>query len=349
MVEFVTGNLLEADADALVNTVNTEGVMGKGVALQFKRAFPANYKAYRAACAARDVKLGRMFVFDTGQLGRPRYIINFPTKGHWRSRSRLSDIDTGLQDLRRVLTELQIQSVAVPPLGCGLGGLRWSEVRPRIETALVDLPVHALVFEPHGAPAPEHMPNQRPHPRMTSFRATLIWLLSRYLAPGESASPLEVQKLLYFLQQAGEPLGLRFEKQRYGPYADAARHAVQDLEGHFLTGFGDGTGPGDVRLLPGAVDEAAAFLADRPDTRERYERVERLIEGFETPYGLELLATTHWVTAHEQADAPAAAAERVRAWSSRKAHLFTDEHVAIAWQRLDDGGWLASACAPVAV
>src|ERR1035438_1894294 len=295
VVEFITGNLLEADADAFVITVNTKGVMGKGVALQFKRAFPANYKAYRAACAVGEVKLGRMFVFDTGRLERPRYIINFPTKDHWRSRSRLGDIEAGLQDLRRVLTELAIESVALPPLGCGLGGLDWTKVRPRIEAALADLPMRALVFEPQGAPAPEQMPERRPRPRMTPFRATLIWLLGRYLTPGESASPLEVQKLLYFLQEAGEPLGLRFEKQRYGPYADAARHAVQGLEAHYLIGFGDGTGSGDVSLLPGAVDEATAFLADHPDTRERYGRVEQLIDGFETPYGLELLATPHYV------------------------------------------------------
>jgi O-acetyl-ADP-ribose deacetylase (regulator of RNase III) len=340
VVEFVTGNLLEADVDALVNTVNTKGVMGKGVALQFKRSFPANFQAYRAACAAGEVKLGRMFVFDSGRLERPRYIINFPTKDHWRSRSRLADIETGLADLRRVLSELEIESVALPPLGCGLGGLDWSDVRPRIEAALADLSVRAVVFEPQGAPAPEQMAERRPRPRMTPFRATLIWLLGRYLSPGESASPLEVQKLLYFLQEAGEQLGLMFEKQRYGPYADAARHAVQDLEGHYLIGFGDGTGPGDVRLLPGALDEATAFLENHADTRERYERLEQLIEGFETPYGLELLATTHWVAAREHADGPHEAAELVRTWSQRKGRLFTDDHVDIAWQRLDEGGWL---------
>src|SRR5580658_7576492 len=106
MVEYVTGNLLQADAEALVNTVNTKGVMGKGVALQFKRAFPENYKAYRAACAAGQVRLGEMFVFDSGRMHHPRYIINFPTKDHWRSRSGLSDIEAGLVDLRRVLVEL---------------------------------------------------------------------------------------------------------------------------------------------------------------------------------------------------------------------------------------------------
>ena len=190
MVEFVTGNLLEADADAFVNTVNTKGVMGKGVALQFKRAFPANFKAYRAACAAGEVKLGRMFVFDSGRLERPRYIINFPTKDHWRSRSRLADIETGLVDLRRVLEELEIESIALPPLGCGLGGLDWSDVRPRIEAALADLPVRALVFEPEGAPAPEEMAERRPRPPMTRFRATLIWLLAGTWSPASRLRPL---------------------------------------------------------------------------------------------------------------------------------------------------------------
>jgi O-acetyl-ADP-ribose deacetylase (regulator of RNase III) len=124
---------------ALVNTVNTEGVMGKGVALQFRRAYPENYEAYRAACARGEVKIGRMFVYDTGRLGRPRWIINFPTKRHWRSKSSVEDIEAGLADLRDVMPQLEIKSVALPALGAGLGGLRWDDVQPRIEAALGDL------------------------------------------------------------------------------------------------------------------------------------------------------------------------------------------------------------------
>jgi len=341
--------MLEADVDALVNTVNTKGVMGKGVALQFRRAFPANYKAYRAACGAGDVRLGHMFVFETGRLEGPRTIINFPTKGHWRSGSRLADIEAGLRDLRRVLLELGVRSVALPPLGCGLGGLRWSDVRPLIEQALGELPLRVLAYEPQPAPVPERMPEARERPRMTAFRATLIWLLGRYLAPGETATPLEVQKLLYFLQAAGEPLRLRFVKQRYGPYADAARHAVERLEGTYLTGFGDGTGDASVRLQPGAMEEAEGFLADHPETCERYERVAELIDGFETPYGLELLATTHWVVVHEDGGDAQTAARLVRAWTERKGRLFTDYHVAVAWDRLDDGGWFAGSRVAVGV
>jgi O-acetyl-ADP-ribose deacetylase (regulator of RNase III) len=158
MVEFVTGNLLKADVDALVNTVNTKGVMGK---------------AYRAACEAGEVQLGRMFVVLTGYLVHPRLIINFPTKQHWKSRSRIADIEAGLVDLRRVLNEYSVESVALPPLGCGLGGLEWSDVRPRIEAAMADMPVHVLVFEPTGAPAPDKMVDRRERPNMTPGRAAV--------------------------------------------------------------------------------------------------------------------------------------------------------------------------------
>ena len=148
MVEVVTGDLLEADVDAIVNAVNTKGVMGKGIALQFRQAFPENYAAYRAACKAGDVRLGTMFVVPTARPGRPRFIVNFPTKAHWKSRSRLADIEAGLRDLRRVIDEYEIESIALPALGCGLGGLDWADVRPLIEAALEDLPVRALAFEP---------------------------------------------------------------------------------------------------------------------------------------------------------------------------------------------------------
>lgn len=342
MVDEVTGNLLDADADALVNTVNTEGVMGKGVALQFRRAFPGNYDAYRRACARGDVEIGRMFVTETGRLDGPRLIINFPTKRHWRSKSRLADIEAGLQDLRRVLQEWDVRSVAVPALGCGLGGLRWSDVRPLIDSALRELDVHVLVFPPQAAPAPASMRDARKTPKLTPARAALIGLLARYVPIEEGATPLVVQKLLYFLQTAGEPLRLRFVRERLGPYADAARHLVQALEGHYLTGYGDGTGNRAVSLLPDAALAAEAFLADYPETVDRLERLGDLVYGFETPYGLELLATTHWAAVENDASDVETAITVVREWSARKERLFTPSHVIRAWERLDAGGWLDS-------
>jgi O-acetyl-ADP-ribose deacetylase (regulator of RNase III) len=161
MIEIVQGNLLAAKVDALVNTVNTEGVMGKGIALQFRQAFPAMYKAYVADSKAGRVKLGEMNVFDLGGLldYGPRWIINFPTKGHWKSRSRLGDIAKGLESLTVTVCDLKIRSIAVPPLGCGHGGLDWNDVRPLIEKAFAKIPeVRALLFAPSGAPAPVDMP-----------------------------------------------------------------------------------------------------------------------------------------------------------------------------------------------
>ncbi|MEQ1843343.1 MAG: macro domain-containing protein [Verrucomicrobiales bacterium] len=155
MISIASGNLLRAEVDALVNTVNTVGVMGKGLALQFKQAFPANTRAYEAACKGGEVQVGRMFVTQTGQF-EPRLIINFPTKEHWKANSRLVDIESGLTDLIRVIREERVQSIAIPPLGCGFGGLRWEDVRPLIERVFESLPeVQVLLHAPDKAVAPD--------------------------------------------------------------------------------------------------------------------------------------------------------------------------------------------------
>ena len=151
MIEEGHGNLVAADVDALVNAVNTVGVMGKGIALQFKRAFPANFRAYREACRRGEVRLGHVWTFDTGVLGSRRYIINFPTKGHWRHQSRIEDVRAGLDSLVTTVAEHGISSVAIPALGCGNGGLDWRDVRPLIETACARMPnVSTLVFPPRA-------------------------------------------------------------------------------------------------------------------------------------------------------------------------------------------------------
>ncbi|MCA1008313.1 macro domain-containing protein [Rhodococcus hoagii] len=154
MLTTATGDLLHADVDALVNTVNTVGVMGKGIALQFRRTYPDMFKAYAAACNAGDVQLGRVHVWETGALDGPRFIVNFPTKGHWRSASKLGDIASGLTDLVRVIREHGITSIAVPPLGCGNGGLDWADVEPLIQRAFADLPdVDVRLYAPDAPPS----------------------------------------------------------------------------------------------------------------------------------------------------------------------------------------------------
>lgn len=153
MVEITRGNLLTAGAEVLVNSVNCVGYMGKGVALQFKKAFPENFAEYQKACKAGLVRPGKMFVFETGSMLDPRYIINFPTKRHWRGKSRYEDIEAGLRALVSKVMQLGIRSIAVPPLGCGLGGLDWRRVRPMIEVAFARAPdVRVMLFEPVGAP-----------------------------------------------------------------------------------------------------------------------------------------------------------------------------------------------------
>lgn len=152
MIQITRGNLLESDAQALVNAVNCVGVMGKGIALQFKQAFPENFKAYEKACKQKSVVPGKMFVFSTGNSGNPRFVINFPTKRHWRDKSRLEDVQSGLVDLVNVIKESNIESIALPPLGCGLGGLEWGVVKSLIEEALADLSdVKVLLFSPEGS------------------------------------------------------------------------------------------------------------------------------------------------------------------------------------------------------
>ncbi len=352
------GNLLDADADALVNTVNTVGVMGKGIALQFKQAYPANYRVYEEACHRGQVRLGHMFVTRTGTFGPPRLIVNFPTKRHWRARSRLGDIEAGLADLRRVIGDYGITSIAVPPLGCGNGGLDWSDVRPLIVQALGDLAdVHVMVYPPNGAPPPESMPVRTGRPHMTAKRAALLSLVARYLGlrqieqPGapDGASLLEIQKLMYFLQETGQSLRLNFAKARYGPYAENLNPVLQALEGHYLRGYGDRSQEvsrlSPIDLLPGAEDEAYAGLGnDSGATESRVDSVLQLVSGFASAYGLELLATVHWVVTREGGNAadPEALTRLVRTWSRRKNRLFTDAHVRTAAEHLARHGWLTA-------
>ena len=317
--------------------------MGKGIALQFKYAFPANFKAYGKACKRGDVTLGKMFVFDNGHFTEPRWIVNFPTKGHWRSRSRISDVKVGLDDLRRVIVELGIISIAIPPLGCGNGGLDWIYVRPLIKEKLDGLQTEVLLYAPVGAPPASGMVNSTPRPAMTPGKAALVAIVDQYSAVALGATQVEIQKLMYFLQEAGEPLNLRYAAHRYGPYADNLRHALKAVEGHYLKGYGDGSArvhnAEPISVLPGAALEATDMLADKAITK-RVESVLDLIEGYESAYGLELLASVHWVATRGEENSLDAVTQRLQAWSYRKQRMFTKEHIEAAWNQLHENGWL---------
>jgi O-acetyl-ADP-ribose deacetylase (regulator of RNase III) len=344
MIEQGHGDILRTDAEAIVNTVNCVGIMGRGIALQFKNAYPANFEAYAEACAVGAVEPGRMFVFETGYLTNPKFIVNFPTKRHWKGKSRIEDIESGLKDLRSVILKHHIHSIAIPPLGAGLGGLQWSDVRPRIITALEDLSdVRVRLFDPGGAPPAAVMARTAEVPKMTAGRAALVVLMHRYLGGllDPFVSLLEVHKLMYFMQVAGQPLQLNYKKANFGPYAENLRHVLSKIEGHLVTGYADG---GDqpnkqLELVPGAVADAETFLANDVDAKSRFDRVAALVNGFETPFGLELLATVHWVVSQENALTFEEAVEKTYAWNDRK-RSFTRDQIALAFETLDQRGWV---------
>jgi O-acetyl-ADP-ribose deacetylase (regulator of RNase III) len=342
-IEYRTGDILNTDVEALVNTVNCVGVMGRGVALTFKEAFPENYKAYRIACERKEVQPGRMFVFETGYMANPKYIINFPTKRHWHGKSRIEDIDAGLKALASEIRARKIRSIALPPLGSGLGGLDWQEVRPRIERTLSTLDdIQAIVFEPREAP--ESIPAKRKGkpPKMTEGRAALIGLMQRYLGGllDPFVSLLEIHKLMYFMQEAGQALRLKYVVAPYGPYAENLRHVLREIEGYYVSGYGEGGDEPDKRieLVPGAVEDAEAFLSKHAKTRSRFDRVAQLVEGFETPFGMELLSTVHWIVAHGARD-EAAVVSKFYEWGDRK-RQFSPRQIRMALDTLGRKNWL---------
>jgi O-acetyl-ADP-ribose deacetylase (regulator of RNase III) len=284
-----------------------------------------------------------MFVYETGKFS-PRYIINFPTKRHWKGKSRIEDIDAGLIDLVRVIKDRKILSIAIPPLGSGLGGLNWSDVRPRIVAALEAVPdVTAIVYEPSGAPDSAALARNRNVPNMTPGRAALVVLMQRYLngLMDPFVTLLEAHKLLFFMQEAGEKLKLKYNKASYGPYAENLRHVLTSIEGHLVTGYSDGGDDPTKRLclVPGAYEDADRFLADQDETRMRFDRVAKLVEGFETPYGLELLSTVYWVAKNENARTLSEVESKVYDWNDRK-RRFTPAQIAVALKVLGERGWL---------
>jgi O-acetyl-ADP-ribose deacetylase (regulator of RNase III) len=351
MISFTKGNLLEANVEALVNTVNTVGVMGKGIALMFKEAFPKNFKEYEAACKRKQLRIGRMFVTETGELMGPKWIINFPTKVHWRQRTKIEWITEGLQDLRRVIEENEIRSVAVPPLGCGNGGLDWQEVRPEIEDALGSLSgVDVIVYEP--TLKYQNVAKRNGVEKLTPARALVAELVRRYWVLGIECSLLEIQKLAWFLERSvrtlalEDPLDLRFEADRYGPYAHRLTHLLDALDGSYLhcdKRITDAS-PFDVIWFDDSRKERVALYLKSQEAREFAEALERtsaLIDGFESPLGMELLATVDWLIHKQGVNATVSdVLAGLRKWpggkdaADRKIRLFDARLVELALRRV---------------
>lgn len=351
MIRYTQGNLLEAPAEALINTVNEVGVMGKGIALMFRETFPDNARAYEDACKEGDVHVGHVLATRNPALLGPRWIIHFPTKKHWRNPSRLEWIRDGLRDLMKVVRQHEIRSVALPPLGCGNGGLEWEQVRREIEAAAVELPdVEFLVF----APTTEYQnaPKREGIEELTPARALIAELVRRYAVLGLECTNLEVQKLAWFLHRMvatlnlPDPLDLRFAADKYGPYADRLRHLLNGLDGSYLhceKRLAD-AGPFDLiwfedskrgkveQYLRGA--QASAYLP-------ALEKTAATIDGFESPLGMELLATVDWMLSEGGCD-PSVEGLRhgLESWpggksaARRKLKLFDRRLLALALERL---------------
>jgi len=349
MIRFLTGNILESQAEALVNTVNTEGVMGKGIALHFKERFAGNYQLYRAACKLGAVRVGAMFVTQPQELVGPKYVINFPTKTSWRMPSELAYIKLGLTALTDEVANLDIRSVAIPPLGCGNGGLNWGDVRPLIEAAFAHLPdVDVLVFEPAATRFGERKIGSDV---LTPTRALMFDAIRRYGILDGDCTPIEAQKLAYLVNRVAaglgtaSPLKMTFSAQRYGPYADALRHVLMGMDGSFLdcdVRIADAGVMDVLRISNAQRDRVRAYLAAPPQLALRaiLDAAEKLWTGFETPFDMELLATVDWIqNQHIKALTPEQLLAKVREWphpegAMRKLRLFDLRSVQIALERL---------------
>ena len=318
--------------------------MGRGVALAFKEAFPENFKLYAAACKRGEMQPGRMFVTATGSLTPPQWIINFPTKRDWKGKSRIEDIESGLKDLVRVIEEHQISSVALPPLGSGLGGLKWEKVRPLIEKYLRELPsVEVTIYEPR-----ENLDDVTPAkrgevPPMTTARAVVIAMMRRYLSAmlDPNITLLELHKLLYFMEVAGQGLSLHYQRAPYGPYAENLRHLLDKMNHYYIKGFRrDGDAPTtNLELLPGSYADAEQFLAKDSDAEERLRKVFDLIDGWESPHGLELLSTVLWISREKHPGTTHDYIKYMYEWGPRKKQ-FTERQIELAVSNLAEHHWI---------
>jgi O-acetyl-ADP-ribose deacetylase (regulator of RNase III) len=350
-MEFTQGNLLEADVEAVVNTVNTVGVMGKGIALMFKERFPENYEEYRKACKAGKVNTGELFITHSPELGGPQWVVNFPTKENWRNPTKMEWVESGLVKLREFIQDEKVRSIALPPLGCGNGGLSWPDVRPKIEAALGDLEgVRVVVFEPTAKY--QNVAKKKGVEKLTPARALIAELIRRYWVLGIECTLLEIQKLAWFLERSiarlglDDPMDLRFQADRYGPYAQRLTHLLDSLDGSYLHC--------DKRLSDAGPMDTIWFEESKRQTVDLYlrsaeakqflpalEATETFIDGFQSPLGLELLATVDWLISREGAEASVEGIRRaLDGWpagaqaAERKQRLFDDRMIGIALKRI---------------
>ncbi len=339
MIKYITGNILESNAEALINTVNTVGVMGKGIALQFKKAYHHNYKSYIDACKKNEIEIGRLFVVKDSNLSSGvKYIINFPTKKDWRKPSEYSFIVAGLDDLIRVLKEYKIQSIAIPPLGSGNGGLEWEKVKKIIEQKLSDLEVEIIVYEPTQE-IKEQLKKERV--KLTDARALLLYILFDLVKNGEYVSEFSSEKICYFLQRFGAKkyFNLDFRPNFYGPYSGKVRFVLNVLTGSYIMGYSDmNKKPFEpLTLVSDGYDIVKKHVESNSELHSIAKKTIDFLTGFYSDFALELLSSIDFITVNNNSFEKEVITEQLGNWSDRKRSLFTNpKYIDISVQQLQN-------------
>ncbi len=334
-MQFKIGDLLQADTQALVNTVNTVGVMGKGIALQFKERFPMNFKVYAAACKKGEVQVGKMLVVRENSFQGEKIIINFPTKTEWFKKSQYVYVEEGLKDLVKVIKEYDIKSIAIPPLGSGNGGLKWDKVKELMKKYLGDIPdVDIVIFEPSEAVKNILQKESERKVELTKARAMFLYALFEYQKYGEAASLFAANKLAYFLQRSGEKLKLQFVPFTYGPYAQAVEKVLYAMNGKYLKGFEQMKAKPfePLQLNYDRYDEVKEFVNKELDSdqRRRLDNLFKIIYGFENSLSLEVLASIDYLLNENNKLTNEDLLRKIQQWNARKKELITMEHIEMA-------------------
>lgn len=328
MIKYLTGNLFDSKAEALVNTVNTVGVMGKGIALQFKKLFPNNFKIYKDKCDKKDFNIGQLIVVkDQNIITGEKIIINFPTKKHWKNPSEYEYIEQGIDELIKIIQEYQIKSIAIPPLGSGNGGLQWFKVKEIINDKLSNIEnCEVFVYEPNNN-VKEMLRKERV--KLTPARAMLLYMLFELVKNGEFVSEFASEKLCYFLQRFGaeKHFNLTYKANFYGPYSGKIKHVLNYLNGSYIMGYaGKDKRPFEqLNLLIDSEKDIKDYIEQNIELKEIVSRTSAFLDSFYSSFGLELLSTVDYISQSQNTSEKEKIKRSLHSWSNRKKTLFSDE------------------------
>jgi O-acetyl-ADP-ribose deacetylase (regulator of RNase III) len=329
MIKYITGNIFESQSEALVNTVNTVGIMGKGIALQFKNQFLSNYREYIKACKSGALQIGQLLVVeDISLLYGKKIIINFPTKTDWRKPSEYDYIEKGLIDLVQIIKERKILSIAIPPLGAGNGGLEWFKVKALLEKYLSDLDCIIAIYEPNAA-VKEVLKKERVG--LTPARAMLLAVLYDLVRNGEFVSEFASEKIGYFLQRFGAKylFKLDYQPNFYGPYSGKIKHVLYYLNGSYISGYSSKEKKPfeELNLMMDAEQDVLAYLSKKEYQNEMQIvlKTQQFLTGFYSNFGLELLSTLDFIIQQEQTTELPKIKQKLNEWSNRKTKLFSND------------------------